>query len=213
MHIVTDIDGVCLNFDRGFKDFLLRHGHWVPKDRNEVYRIYDMTVMHKSDWVGIFEEDEVQKLCSEFVRSEDFAHLTPMPGAVDAIKEFVRRGYTLHFCTAMGNQDLFAMNRRKDNLVRWFGDVFVHQMFVQYHGADKRAEIEHHMGSNPPPFIFIDDSLRMVRQVTPISHRTVLFGKQTGKHNLDSIQKYVHSDMSAWRMTQLDNWNEVLEFI
>ena len=104
-YVLTDIDGVCLNWTKQFNKFLAYYHPDVTlddptKDYEEVVHI--MHDFNRSAWMGWCE---------------------PLRDAVDILPEFKKRGFEIHGCTAMGF-DPYAIAARKTNLERYFPNIF-----------------------------------------------------------------------------------------
>ena len=105
-YILTDIDGVCLDWQTQFEKFL--QFHYPDKDPK-----VDPTARHNNL------EDEM----NQFIGSAWQGWCQPLRDAVEILTKLKQQGYQVHGCTAMGF-DPYAIALRKINLERHFPNVF-----------------------------------------------------------------------------------------
>tara|TARA_B100001063_G_scaffold231241_1_gene245188 strand:+ start:223 stop:789 length:567 start_codon:yes stop_codon:yes gene_type:complete len=105
-YILTDIDGVCLDWQKQFEKFL--QFHHPDKDPTADPTARRLTL-----------EDEM----NQFIGSAWQGFCEPLRDAVDILKKFKKEGYEVHGCTAMGF-DPYAIALRKINLETYFPNVF-----------------------------------------------------------------------------------------
>lgn len=113
--VILDCDGVLLDWVRSF-------AHWLymtrklPVDPNGPCS-YDMQA-----WTGL-DSVAVKDAINEFNHSPVFEDISPAVGARWAVGQMARAGLELHVITSC-TDDKTAVERRRRNLRRCFGDVF-----------------------------------------------------------------------------------------
>ena len=104
-YILTDIDGVCLDWSKQFNKFL---AYYYP----------DVTLKDPTK-----DYEHVEHIMNDFCRSTWMGWCEPLRDAVEVLTKLKAEGYEVHGCTAMGN-DPYAIASRKTNLERFFPNVF-----------------------------------------------------------------------------------------
>ncbi len=126
--ILTDCDGVLLDWSYSFSQWMARHGYEAREGFETNYAMakrYDLTVPEAKRLIRMFNES---------------ASIRKVPPLRDAIK-YVRKlheehGYVFHLITSMTN-DQYAQHLRIKNLIEVFGpSVFENYVFLDC-GADK----------------------------------------------------------------------------
>lgn len=112
--ILTDADGVLVNWLAGFHDWAQHTKKWtlIPGTESEFY--IENRYNEVTDGMAAVEE---------FNASSHLRHLEAWPGAVRNVKKLVDDGYRFHVITAI-SKDLVVKDTRCQNLVELFGDVF-----------------------------------------------------------------------------------------
>jgi len=104
--ILTDIDGVCLDWQKQFEKFLKFHHPDKEPTADPTARRLTL-------------EDEME----QFIGSAWQGWCEPLRDAVEILTQFKQEGHEVHGCTAMGF-DPYAIALRKINLERHFPNVF-----------------------------------------------------------------------------------------
>ena len=124
--ILTDCDGVCLDWEYGFHTWMQAHGHELKyKDVYSVYKQYEITI------------DQAKQLVRTFNESASVGFLPPLRDAQYYIKKLAEKhGYRFVAVTSLSN-DPSAQKLRTCNLNKLFGNG----TFIEFHyldcGADK----------------------------------------------------------------------------
>jgi len=123
--ILTDVDGVLLDWIHTFRQWMEEKGYTV-KDPSK-YKINDV--------FGI-ERIQGKNFVREFNESAEIAFLTPHLDAIKYVRKlYEEHGYVFHVITSQSN-NVHAQNLRKQNLKNIFGDVF-EEFIILDTGADK----------------------------------------------------------------------------
>ena len=129
--ILTDVDGVLLDWVSMFTTWMYERGFRVNPDKHHLYTI--------GDWYGLSDE-EIMPIVREFNGSAAIGFFSPLPKA----KEYVQiihhtYGYRFHAITSMGTCK-YAKRLREENLKSIFGDeVFTKFIFFDVNHCKKDA--------------------------------------------------------------------------
>lgn len=125
-NLLTDVDGVLLDWATAFRDWAERHhGPLPPTD------VTDPNYAH--EWLGLTRE-EGYDVIQQFQRSEALADLPPYPDAVKYVRDLRNRGHLLICVTSCGQQP-DVVERRERNLKRVFGDIFSEIVCLPVHAS------------------------------------------------------------------------------
>ena len=130
--IVTDIDGVCLNWEWAFEVWMEEHGH---KLQPEHAKNYDMGLRY-----GITKEDS-RKLIKLFNESAAIGFLPALRDATYYVKMLhEKHGYVFDVVTSLSTNP-YAQKLRKKNLRKLFGETAFRKFKFLATGADKDAAL------------------------------------------------------------------------
>lgn len=125
--ILTDVDGVLLDWEEGFTVWMSHHGHEPVKDYKLMYKI--------GDRYGI-SNNEGHRMVKLFNESAAIGFLPPLRDAQYYVKLLAEKhGYRFLAVTSLST-DEYAKELRVRNLNKLFGDVFVDVICLDT-GADK----------------------------------------------------------------------------
>jgi len=126
--ILTDIDGVCLDWPYAFESWMRRHGYVInPEHRND----YLMNKKYGIDKV------ESKRLIRMFNESAWIRRLPPFRDAMHYVKKLHKEhGYIFHAITSLSN-DQYSQHLRTKNLREMFGDTVFEDYVYLDTGADK----------------------------------------------------------------------------
>lgn len=146
--ILTDCDGVLLNWEYAFKIFMKNKGYKVTNTdaRLEygVQHLYNLT------------KEEKDQLVREFNGSAAMGFLPPLRDAIQYVKKLHREeGYVFHCITSM-SKDKNAQALRKMNLRKLFGKTVFEEFIFLDCGADKDEVLEEYRGTG---HLWIEDKL------------------------------------------------------
>jgi len=123
--ILTDVDGVLLDWGKGFDQFLNQHYKIKVKDPSQY-------TAHLR-WEGT--REQMKTLTWHFNMSAWMRYLNPFRDAVSVVKQLGQEGWRFVAITSM-HIDSYAHKLREDNLKELFGDVW-NQVICIGTGADK----------------------------------------------------------------------------
>ena len=122
--VLTDIDGVMLDWEAAFHDWMESKGF----QRNSI-ATYDMHVVYGQ------KRNHIKALITEFNNSAWMCCLKPLRDVQYGVEQLVKAGYRFGAITSL-SLDPYAKELRTQNLVNLFGDVFDFVICLDT-GADK----------------------------------------------------------------------------
>jgi len=144
--ILTDIDGVILDWEEGFSIWMEHHGHTKVEGSEFMYNIgtrYDMS------------GDAAHKLIKQFNESAAIGFLPPLRDAQYYVK-LLHEKYQYRFIAITSlSLDPYAKQLRERNLAKLMGDGFIDVICLDT-GADK-TEILTEYGAKYPGNFWIED--------------------------------------------------------
>lgn len=168
--ILTDVDGVLLNWEWGFDIWMQEHGHHKVPGYQFKYNI--------GKRYGI--DNEVgKKLIKTFNESAAIGFLPPLRDAMHYVKMLhERHGYVFTVITSL-SLDVNAQKLRRMNLEKLFGESTFHDIIFLDTGADKdEALAKFHGGEN----WWIEDKIQNAEVGANVGLRSLIM--EHG-HNLD----------------------------
>lgn len=130
--ILTDIDGVVLDWEEGFSVWMEHHGHDTVEGFKEFYSIHDR--------YGI-EQERGKKLIEQFNSSAAIGFLPPLRDAQYYIKKLhEKHNYQFIALTSLSS-DPYAQKLRERNLAKLFGDNTFKEVICLSCGADKDDDL------------------------------------------------------------------------
>jgi len=181
---ILDCDDVLLEWDVGFRRWLVAAGH-LEKDPGPP------TDFCMVNWLGVA-SSEVPKLITGFNDGDEtgFGRLGPKEGALEALDTLREAGFKLRVLTKCSSLRK-TIKRREENLVDVFGDVFDEIRCISP-DADKTGELMRHDRS-----IFIDDHVKNARAGVQAGHVSVIM---KASHNSADFERYAdgHHRVTGW---------------
>lgn len=189
--ILTDCDGVLLNWEYAFNRWITKHGYSINPDVTAygVCERYRIPKVEKPPLIRAFNES---------------AHMAFVPPFRDAIK-YVRKlheehGYVFHVITSM-TLDPYAQDLRKMNLRKVFGETVFERFEFTDTGGDKDEILSKYKDTG---HYWIEDKLE-----------NAVLGKEMGlssiviehDHNVYDASKILRS------IPRLKNWREIYNHI
>lgn len=146
--ILTDCDGVLLNWEYAFKVWMRNRGYEIKhphlKTEYGIQHIYEL------------EYDEKERLIHEFNASAAMGFLPPLRDAIEYVQKLHREeGYVFHCITSM-SKDKHAQKLRKENLRKVFGKTVFEEFIFLDCGADKDEVLAEYKDSG---LIWVEDKL------------------------------------------------------
>lgn len=125
--ILTDVDGVLLDWEEGFSVWMEHHGHELVEGYQFMYSIGDRYGMSRNNG---------HKLVKVFNESAAIGFLPPLRDAQYFVKKLAEQhGYKFLAVTSL-SLDPYAKELRTRNLQKLFGDAFIDVICLDT-GADK----------------------------------------------------------------------------
>ena len=183
--ILTDVDGVLLNWGYAFKIWMEQKGYNVKDpDVYNVDKIFDM------------ERAESKKMVRHFNESASIGFLPPLRDAIHYVRKLhEEHGYVFHAITSL-SLDPHAAKLREQNLAKLFGETAFEKVVCLDTGADKDEALEPYRDSN---FVWIEDKVENAE-----------VGDKLG---LDSILIEHAYNMDNKDFPLMKNWKDVYEYL
>jgi hypothetical protein len=183
--ILTDVDGVLLNWGYAFKVWMEQKGYDVKDpDVYNVDKIFDM------------ERAESKKMVRHFNESASIGFLPPLRDAIHYVRKLhEEHGYVFHAITSL-SLDPHAAKLREQNLAKLFGETAFEKVVCLDTGADKDEALEPYRDSN---FVWIEDKVENAE-----------VGDKLG---LDSILIEHAYNMDNKDFPLMKNWKDVYEYL
>lgn len=187
--ILTDCDGVCLDWEYAFDVYLQTHG--FNKVDGGMLK-YDIGKRYGID------RDQGKKLIKIFNESAAIGFLPPLRDAMYYIKRLhEEHGYVFHAITSL-SKDENAQALRKMNLRKLFGETAFTKFVFLDTGEDKDAALAKYEGSG---YWWIEDKIVNCQTGLGVGLKPLLM--EHG-HNMD------YSDP---KIPKVKNWKEIYEHI
>lgn len=184
--ILTDCDGVLMDWERAFGEWMIGNGYMINKEYEESY---DMAKKYN------ISDDKKRELVRYFNESSRIGWLPPLRDAIKYVKKLhEEHGYVFHMITSL-SKNTWAGKLRIENTERLFGkSAFEKYIFLDV-GADKDDALKPYADSE---FLWIEDKHENAVTGDKFGLNSVLIAHD---HNKDSyIERY-------------DNWKQLYEEI
>lgn len=156
--ILTDCDGVLLEWETSFEEWMSSHGYEV-KNRN---------VYEKSKRFGL-PVKEKDKLVEFFFNSSRIAFLDAYMDSVEYVTKLGELGYKFHVITSFSSNK-HSGELRKLNLERHFGNVF-HDYIFLHTGSYKKETLYPFKNLN---YFWIEDSVTNAKEGHELGLKSIL---------------------------------------
>ena len=183
--ILTDVDGVLLNWGYAFKVWMEERGHELQDA--EVYKVDEMFQLERA---------YSKKLVRHFNESAAIGFLPPLRDAIHYVRKLhEEHGYVFHAITSL-SLDPHAARLREENLKKLFGETAFAKVVCLDTGADKDEALEPYRDSG---FVWIEDKIENAE-----------VGDKIG---LDSILIEHGYNMDNKDFPLMKNWKEVYNYL
>lgn len=143
--IVTDCDGVLLNWEYAFNVWVQQKGYKLIEDYHSHYNV--------GSRYGL-PYDEGFRLVHAFNESAAIGFLPPLRDAMYYVDRLHKEhGFVFHVITSL-SKDASAQRLRMDNLRKLFGDTCIERFVCLDTGADKDEALKEYEGSG---YLWIED--------------------------------------------------------
>jgi uncharacterized HAD superfamily protein len=187
--ILTDVDGVLLNWEYAFDTWMQTHGHSRIEGGQFKYDIgkrYNIS------------HEQGKQLIKYFNESAAIGFLPPLRDAMHYVKKLhEEHGFVFHAITSL-SLDKNAIHLREMNLKKLFGDTVFEKIVCLDTGADKDDALLSYRDSG---LFWIEDKIVNCELGTRLGLRSLLM--EHG-HNMD----YEHKEIP-----RVKNWREVYDII
>jgi len=178
-----DADGVLLNYLSGFFAYVRSKGLHVACEPEEVT---DWSCSNAfPDWSA----EEIYRQIEDFSVQPEFAHIPPIPGAVEAIRGIKEDlgNVEVIAITSAGKSDETIRLRRKNLELFPFDDIHVLPL-----GASKQE----HLALLPAGSVFVDDLFKHVQSAEKVGVTGILFRQS---YNVADSHPHVIADWRSGR--------------
>src|SRR5210317_1012442 len=136
--ILTDCDGVLLNWEYAFTVWMESHGYEIVPENANAYDVGDRYGLH---------DEEKKKLVKFFNESSAIGFLPPLRDAMYYVDLLHRKhGYTFHMITSLSKNE-HAQQLRIQNTRKLFGETAFTRFIFADTGADKDDVLSPYIGS------------------------------------------------------------------
>jgi uncharacterized HAD superfamily protein len=187
--ILTDIDGVILNWEYAFDCWMTQHGHSKVEGGQFKYNIGKRYNIN---------DDQGKQLIKYFNESAAIGFLPPLRDAMYYVKKLhEKHGYVFHAITSL-SLDPNAQKLREMNLRKLFGETVFEKIIFLDTGADKDDALEPYKDSG---LWWLEDKIDNCLTGTNLGLNSLLM--EHG-HNMD----FEHS-----KIPRVKNWKEIYNMI
>lgn len=185
--ILTDCDGVLLNWEYAFYVWAKRHGYEAQPD---TFDVYDLGRRFNIN------DEEKNKLCKLFNESAAIGFLPPLRDAIHYIRKLhEEHGYVFHCITSLSLEPA-AQELRTQNIKKLFGETAFEKFVYLDTGAPKETALAAYAGTG---YTWIEDLLPNARA--------------GAKYGLDSILVEHAHNMNNTEYPTFKDWKEIYEYI
>lgn len=183
--ILTDCDGVLMNWRTAFIQWMEGRGHRV-KNKD----IYDISTLFEIEYF------EGRKCVRRFNESAAVGYLPPLRDAIKYVKKLhEEHGYVFHVITSL-SRDRYAGELRTQNLQRLFGEnVFTKFVYLDT-GEDKDGALSEYEGKN---YLWVEDKIE-----------NALAGHKIG---LDSVVMKHEWNKNGCPLPLMNNWKDIYHYL
>lgn len=184
--ILTDVDGVLLDWAQGFDTFLEQHYKIKVKDSTQY-------TAHLR-WEGT--REQMKTVAWHFNMSAWMRYLNPLRDSVPVVKKLGEEGWRFIAITSM-HVDAYAHKLREDNLKELYGDVWT-QVISLPTGGDKNEALLPWKDSG---YLWVEDKFSNAVLGADMGLTSILM-----KHDFNAY-------MDDTRITKVDNWQQIYYYI
>jgi len=183
--ILTDVDGVLLDWDGSFDNWMKING--FKKYSNE---FYDVASRYK------ITKDKSRKLIRKFNESSEIGFLNPFRDSINYVKKLNNKGYKFHCITSLSN-NIYSQKLREINLKNLFGDCFEKFIFLDVsERKDKVLKKYKNRG-----YYWIEDKLENALDGLNLGLKSILIEHQYSKK------------IKIENLILVKNWKEIYEIL
>lgn len=189
--ILTDCDGVLLNWRDPFDFWMMQEQGIFPEGDT---RVYDQVERYN------IEKDRMKRYVRDFNGSANIGYLPPLYDSVKYVKKlYEEHGYTF-ICITSLSLNKYAHRLREENLKKIFGDTVFDEFVFLDTGADKDEALEYFAKLYPGAF-WLEDKVENAK-----------CGKKFGLESL--LIKHIHlKTEDTDGIPVMASWKEVYDTI
>ena len=188
--ILTDVDGVLLNWEYAFHTWMASKGYYraAPKLLENDTIDYDMS----GQYILFDHQPTMKQLVKQFNTSAAIGFLPPLRDAMHYVKQLhEKHGYVFHVITSMST-DRHACELRTQNLKKLFGDTVFERFVYLDTGADKDEALAEYKDSG---YMWVEDK-----------YENALAGQKAGLNSL--LIEHGHN-MHVTDVPLVLDWSEI----
>lgn len=185
--ILVDCDGVLLDWEYSFDQWMKRHGYEIAVDGP-----YQMKEKY-----GMPEKD-IKRLIRMFNESATIRKLPPLRDAIKYVKKLhEEHGYIFHCVTSLSN-DQYAQHLRTKNLIEMFGPSVFEKYTYLDTGADKDEALAEYKDTQ---CYWVEDKIKNAEVGYDLGLKSIL------------VEHTHNKDYSNNNIPVLKNWKEIYNSI
>ena len=185
--ILVDCDGVLLDWEYSFDQWMKRHGYEIAVDGP-----YQMKEKY-----GMPEKD-IKRLIRMFNESATIRKLPPLRDAIKYVKKLhEEHGYIFHCVTSLSN-DQYAQHLRTKNLIEMFGPSVFEKYTYLDTGADKDEALAEYKDTQ---CYWVEDKIKNAELGYDLGLKSIL------------VEHTHNKDYSNNNIPVLKNWKEIYNSI
>ena len=185
--ILVDCDGVLLDWEYSFDQWMKRHGYEIAVDGP-----YQMKEKY-----GMPEKD-IKRLIRMFNESATIRKLPPLRDAIKYVKKLhEEHGYVFHCVTSLSN-DQYAQHLRTKNLIEMFGPSVFEKYTYLDTGADKDEALAEYKDTQ---CYWVEDKIKNAEVGYDLGLKSIL------------VEHTHNKDYSNNNIPVLKNWKEIYNSI
>lgn len=189
--IVTDADGVLLDWLGGFNDYMVSLGY---SQKPGTSHMYELEVRFGID------RDTVMKCIHDFNESERISSLSAFEDSVEYVTKLVEDGYRF-VCVTSVSENPETKAYREENLRNLFGNAFVEVICLAV-GQDKQAILNEIAGGTK--LYWIEDHFKNAEAGYEAGLTSILIDNDYNSH--------FQTDLFT-RVDRVDPWKQIYEII
>jgi len=180
--IVTDCDGVLLDWEYAFDVWMARHGYIIAYPGN-----YDVSIKYSID------HKEAMRLVLMFNESAWVRRLPPFKDAIKYVRKLHNdHGYVFHVITSM-TDDEYAQHLRTKNLRELFGETIFERYVYLDCGAPKHKALEEYKDTK---CYWLEDKTE-----------NAIAGQELGLESI--LMAHQHNINNSSGITRVQNWKDI----
>lgn len=183
-YILTDCDGVLLNWKDAFDSWMMRnHNQWAVGD----VEVYDQAIRYD------MEVADMKRYVRDFNHSANMGFLAPLYDSVKYVRKLNKEhGYQFVVITSM-SKDIYAQKLRTDNLENIFGKHVFKEFVYLDTGADKTEVLTEYSAYYPDAY-WIEDKIENAEVGLDVGLRSMLVKHIYNNKRLHDVPVY-----SSWK--------------